>query len=527
LISVLLAVSLATSFQAPAPTIHLVGTAQEGIAVETLALSSDGSSRRTGAFVLLFESSLALKLDGTFQLIQLSSQGRGTLTLTATDLAAAPVWHVGKLAMGTTSVFVWSAASRVGGALPRGSVIITAQSAACGSAETFRLGIVMGPPTVPALLPLVNSNDVGSCRWVAIGLPPGTYDAALRNASGSSGRQGFRVVANQITEVVIQPPAVTVSGVVTINGKPVSGGRVQFRRDMTFQAIVLQDDGSYSATFDDAGDFMLVMLAPLTRLKPATVTLARGANVFDWPIDEPSAESELAVQLRGHDRLTDTGIEIQANGTVLTRIFIPAGEDTVTQKGLPFGKYKVFARQPNAASDVSAVELSATTPSANVTLSLERSTRSITLRYIDGEPVSNAGFGNTTHGPEETAPGTYSLASVAANTELLVRPPTGAPLCRIVPREGEIHATVMPGRSLTLKFHDRRVSIDSVKIESEGGCPVSILLFLKTPLRMGPDTAEVEVLNAPPDESLVIHTRDAAYRTTVGTEGIVFIPAKQ
>jgi hypothetical protein len=146
---------------------------------------------------------------------------------------------------------------------------------------------------------------------------------------------------------------------------------------------------------------------------------------------------------------------------------------------------------------------------------------------VDGEPVTRAGFGLNPARPEETAPGTYSLASVPRDTALVVSPPTGAPICRMVPATGHLEVTVFPGRSLTLRFQNRRVNVGDVRIAAEADCPMPLDAFRKSPLRVGAQTADVEVLNAPPGESLTIYTRDGAYQASVSPDGIVFIPAKQ
>jgi hypothetical protein len=159
-----------------------------------------------------------------------------------------------------------------------------------------------------------------------------------------------------------------------------------------------------------------------------------------------------------------------------------------------------------------------------IRLSLSRASRQITLRYADGEPVISAGFGYTPR-PEETVPGTYSLASIPAQTRLLIWPPLGTRLCRVVPASGHIEATVFPGRPVTLRFQNRSITVDDVRISTPADCPIPLGLFLKSPLRVGPQTADIEVLNAPPDELLTIHTRDGVYRATVGADGVVVIPS--
>jgi hypothetical protein len=78
-----------------------------------------------------------------------------------------------------------------------------------------------------------------------------------------------------------------------------------------------------------------------------------------------------------------------------------------------------------------------------------------------------------------------------------------------------------------LRFQNRAVVADEVRIATETDCPIPLNAFLKSPLRMGGQTTDVDVLNAPPDEALTIYTRDGGYRATVGADGILYIPSKQ
>lgn len=190
----------------------------------------------------------------------------------------------------------------------------------------------------------------------------------------------------------------------------------------------------------------------------------------------------------------------------------------------------MIARQPGATSDWQVVELSAAQPEALVDLVLTRTTRTLTLRYRDGEPVTSAGFSSFTTAPaEEVAPGTYSLAMVPPQTELVIRPPLGAPLCKIVHAVGDVEAVVEPKRTVILRFEDPRVSAANVRIATATmDCPVPLERFVKTPFGAGPDkTRQIEILNAPADDVLIVHARDAVHRVIVSPDGVALVPAKQ
>jgi hypothetical protein len=521
--ALVLLASLLAPVQSPALLIELIADDAENIGFETYAVAADGTRTLTARHVLPAGSRFPLKVDGRINLIEFSNRDRPPLSVPMADLALADVWHLERRG---ADVFIWSAAARLG-RFQSAATVITAETAACANADTFLLG-VMSTYGIRAAIPFLRTKEIARCRWVLLGLPAQQLlEASLRSEQGSSGRREFRVVPKKTTEVTIPPPAVTLSGAITINGKPIADGMAQFRRAPETWAVDLQPGGSYQVTFDHEGEYTLALLRPLSRFKPVTLTLARGANTFDWNIEDPSADSEVTVRVTGHDRTEDIEIEIQRDGKPVGSGFIRGGSDTFRRTGLAFGKYRVAARQPNGASDWQDVELSAEAPSAAVTVSIVRGVRSITLRYADGEPVINAGFGFSAARPQETVPGTYSLSSIAPNTELLIRPPSGAPICRVVPATGDLEATVFPGRAVTLRFENRRVSVNEVRIATEADCPMPLGVFLKSPLRVGSESADVEVLNGPPDESLTIYTRDGAFRATVPPDGIVWLPAKQ
>jgi hypothetical protein len=522
--ALVLIASLLAPNQAPAPVIELVTDQADGVGFETYAVAADGTRTLTARHVLPAGSRFPVKVDGRINLIEFSNRNRPPLAVPMADLALADVWHLER--RGAADVFIWSGAARLG-RFQSAATVVTAETAACANADTFLLGVI-STYGIRAAIPFLRTNEIARCRWVFLGLPAGQLlQASLRSELGSSGRREFRVVPKKTTEVTIPPPAVTLSGVITLNGKPIADGMAQFRRAPETWAVDLQPGGSYQVTFDHEGDYTLALLRPLSRFKPVTLTLARGANTFDWNIEDPSADSELRVRVTDHDRTEDIEIEIQTDGKPIAGGLIRSGHESFSRTGLAFGKYRVAARQPTGASDWQDVELSAEAPSAAVTLSIVRGVRSITLRYVDGEPVISAGFGFSAARPQETVPGTYSLSSIAPNTELLIRAPSGAPICRVVPTTGDLEATVSPGRALTLRFENRRVTVNEVRIATEADCPMPLGVFLKSPLRVGADSAEIEVLNGPPDEVLTIHTRDGVYQATVGPDGVVVIRAAQ
>lgn len=66
----------------------------------------------------------------------------------------------------------------------------------------------------------------GDCRWTIPDLKSGNYEAQLKVASGSGGSQQFVVRPQAVTDVVLSPPSVAVSGRVLLNDV----GRQDLRR---------------------------------------------------------------------------------------------------------------------------------------------------------------------------------------------------------------------------------------------------------------------------------------------------------
>jgi hypothetical protein len=501
--------------------VHIVRNTEQDVFVEWLRVGTAGETTTLAKFALPPERATRFEVvTAPDQFIRFSTAGSRPLTVRAADLLATDVWHVQPFDA-ASQLALWGSAGHVP-RLPVGAVLITAEAAACATALTFRLGIIATTHR-DITRPILITEDVARCRWIFIGLTPGSFQASLRAAHGVSGRREFRVVAGESTEISIPPPLVTVSGVVSLNEERVSEGRLEFLNSRSSVVASVEADGSYNLGLDEDGPYSVTLRLRNRSLKPIETSLVPGANSFDVDIDDAQADTRLTLRVIGLDQKVQTEIEIRSQANVVLST-IPAGADTYERRGLPFGTHRVSARQPGASSDWQEFDLSAAQPVATADVALTRATRSITLRYVDGEPVTNAGFQNTSARPEEIVPGTYSLASVAPNTELVIRPPSGPPLCKIVPAAGDVEAIAPPGRSVTLRFATAPVSIEEVKIASEGwDCPVRLGAFLKTPFRSG----QVEVLNAPPDDVIIIHLRDGVHRVVVQPDGVALVPAKQ
>ena len=421
----------------------------------------------------------------------------------------------------TTAVFVKREAV--------GAVVLTARDDTCAMAETFVLAARLAMrKSLPVRGEIINTTDVATCRWRVGGLWPGIYEASLRTARGLAGRIEFRIAPDETTEAAIEVPAVTVSGLVSVNDKPRPNAMLMFQRPDSTVLAPVRPDGTYEIALDEDGRYDVSLRADgKTIVRRAT--FIRGANTLDFVIKDAAVATELTVRVSGADPSVKIDLDIRStDGISVVSTSIPPGETTTIRRALAFGTHRVVALQPGATSELHVVEFSAEQLTAAVDLTLTRNARSITLRYSDGEPVVHASFSNVFSAPEEVAPGTYSLATVVAGTELVIKPPSGAPLCRIVHAQGDVQVVTDPGRSLILQFEDPRATPDNVRIATglESACPVPLGRFLKTSVTAGPGRSRrVEVLNAPADPVLTIHTPDGAHQVMVPADGLVIVPA--
>jgi hypothetical protein len=457
--------------------------------------------------------------------LRISRDERTPLLVASADALSGDIWHVPDVPV-TRPLLIWSTA----GSIERpthGAAIITADPAACREAEVLAIRYPSFNRAT-SYNDLWTTNDLTRCRWVVAGVI-GAHEATLRGARGFAGTRSFSPRPRETVSILVSPPTVLVTGIVTINGTPPQNATLTIVRPALHVPVPLRTDGTFEAALDLPGSYQIVLSIPNTRIKPTSRTFSIGSNELIWDISDKAAGTRVTVRVKGHDKSAPVDIEIRQNDN-LTLDVIAAGSDTGEWRGHEFGTHRIIARQADATSDWQEFQLSADQPTATVDLALTRSARTLTLRYPDGEPVISAGFvSNTMVRPAEIAPGTYSLASIPEGTRLVIRPPSGAPLCKVVPPAGDVTSISSRGRAVTLRFEGRNIGTNEIEIAPEGSdCPVPLDRFLKSPVRHEADgTTHLEILNAPADDVLMIHLREGLYRMIVPGDGIVVIPSKQ
>jgi len=168
---------------------------------------------------------------------------------------------------------------------PVAQASIKADAASCADATALKLNRLRA--TVGSdgstVQEIVRTTEVTDCRWTVAGLPKGEYEALLETVSGSGGRQAFAVEPQQIVQVSLERPSVSVSGRVTYNDQPVTDATVDFMRPGGGDHAQATTDsaGAYAVTLSSAGDYYVAMHDETLMPQPKRVTFKKGAQTLD------------------------------------------------------------------------------------------------------------------------------------------------------------------------------------------------------------------------------------------------------
>jgi hypothetical protein len=137
----------------------------------------------------------------------------------------------------------------------------------------------------------IQREPVGSeCRWSFSDLPDGDYVALLERPDGSGGSQQGTVSGSTTQTIEIAAPTVTLSGVVTLEGRP--WGAVVGIRDQSWTrprvTVTADADGRYTAMLDRPATYLINVHAPSVRAVSGRVAqLHEGANQLDFSVTMP------------------------------------------------------------------------------------------------------------------------------------------------------------------------------------------------------------------------------------------------
>jgi hypothetical protein len=145
-----------------------------------------------------------------------------------------------------------------------------------------------GMPLRSRLVLLAKQPVTSTCTWTFKALQPGDYVVSLKATNGSGGSETFSVKGNGAVQVTIPAPTVAVSGRATSNGKPVSGGEVEFVRFLIplatpFVRVATDGQGRYTAILDRPGEYdvRLSSSSPRRMVLSERRPLAAGENNID------------------------------------------------------------------------------------------------------------------------------------------------------------------------------------------------------------------------------------------------------
>jgi hypothetical protein len=133
------------------------------------------------------------------------------------------------------------------------ALVVAGDSASCFVPSTLSLAAIGPRGSTTGIA----SRQTGSCRWSIEGLAAGSYEIALVHARGSGGRVRFDYVPGQLRALAIPAPAVTVGGIVRINGEPVADATIMFMTKPIQNGLIrvtTNADGSFEAWLPEAGD---------------------------------------------------------------------------------------------------------------------------------------------------------------------------------------------------------------------------------------------------------------------------------
>lgn len=292
----------------------------------------------------------------------------------------APVYDGG--IAGAARTFVVTSTATTVGAMPVeavGAARIAAERAVCGNAAEVSIAAMTSAGPAGAQTPLAPARLVSKdarCEMQVDGLPAGRYQVAYRSAIAGTGTAVFDVAAQGVSAVRVARPAITVSGQVRVNGRPVANAELTFT-----PAGDAQEGGTVADVRTDAAGYYFVALSVSgeyvigARSEREVLGISRTAvvNRGDNAIDLTLSGGEITTGLAGWDGQTAILVRVAGGGLDVVAAWPPQGQPAPRVfAALPYGDYTVSITSAVAPTSpvVKTVSLSAAGPNANVTFDL-------------------------------------------------------------------------------------------------------------------------------------------------------------
>lgn len=178
-----------------------------------------------------------------------------------------------------------------------------------------------------------------ACDMQLLGVPTGTLRMFYRLRSGSLRTQAIELVPQHVVNVSIEPFPVTVSGVATLNGQPITDARVGFASTtdtrITGSTVWTRTDsaGQYHIGLDEDGMHSVLLQKGAALQDVKAVVFVHGANKLSWQL----RGGTLRVVLNGWDSKAEAEVVLIGANTARSIQWV----GPVSFQALPFGRYEL------------------------------------------------------------------------------------------------------------------------------------------------------------------------------------------
>lgn len=365
-----------------------------------------------------------------------------------------------------------------------GALAVTIAPDTCAAGGSLRLMRRDGREKGPVVTRIGEWLEPGRCEWLIAGLSPGSFELAVVSREGSTASAQADVRDQQTTAVTIEKRRVIVTGVATLNGRPLVGETLRFvprpgsRADGT--SVETDSSGFYRVDLPQAGDYSIAIGTPEWVSGPRA-TFKEGENTQDLALRGGS----IVVGVNGWDRETPTVVAV--NGPTSNNLTIRRGDDLpVAVRGLAFGSYRVSAAQQTGlvSRETKAVTLDEAHPEAKLEIDLVANAGRVLVRDSTGALLEGASVRQGAVRLARESPGVLRAAGVAPGSMLLVTAPGFVPTC-IVATLADRDVLLSHGQPAVIQLPSDLSRAGGYFIDLRSECPVPMNLYELTSATAG------------------------------------------
>lgn len=338
-----------------------------------------------------------------------------------------------------------------------------------------RLG---SPYAIGQAIALLPNNE--SCSVLFNSLHPGDYRAYFRNDFGILAAADLAVVSRTVEHVVVSDPAVTVQGVVLLDGKPWPDATVELRGRASATSAHIKSDakGRYVALLPSGGEYELRATGLRNPLVGWTARLAvlPGYQLRDLEFTGGTVEATVSGGIVGQNLSLAVRI---GNRTLRESVRVTGDGMAHAMVALPFGEYRIAALQHGGASRETPLILSATAPTASLVLALIDNPSVIVVRDEAGVPVETAVLSGGGQVLAKRQDGSFGLSGVPLGAPITIRAQGFVPTCRLSEEVGVMEVVLERGAPAEFSFSATSEPVPPGSLSGLAGaaCPVSLQAF--------------------------------------------------